>query len=924
MIDRLRTERPPETGSRPERVLVVNDSPEQLEFCAFVLRDAGYSVATAVNGRDAMAVLERETPDLVLSDVVMPQMDGIELCRHLRSAPGLSTIPLLLVSGQRKDSDSAAAGLRAGADGYLEIPFDPMRLISSVGRLLERRRAEEQVRRQLAFTQTITASLDEAVCALDDELRLTFANPAAEAALGEPGEQLLGRAIGEVLTIEDAELTGGAAGACRIRQALDGGVSERVESAMFRPRDGRVFPAAYTVSPIRTGGQIVGAVLAFHDITARAQADERLRAEQKALQEAQRVARLGSWSWLRGHERLTWSNELFRIAGRDPASGPPTCGEHAALYATHGTELQLAIERALTAGETFEIEARIARPDGEGRWIIVRGEPMRSPEGIVGLHGTAQDVTERRREHQLLQLSEQRQKHQREMLELANQRLEHSERRFRDLVENLNDVVFSLDVEGRFQYVSPAVQRYGFGAQELLTQHFGTIVHPEDLDGVRRKLEAAAAGIAEPYEFRIVDRAGATHHVRISSRAMFDHGQCAGISGVILDVTGQRRAEEQLRAAQRLEAVGRLAGGVAHDFNNLLVAINGYAEFAMEAVRPGDPMRADLEEILKAGNRAAALTRQLLAFSRKQVLKPKVINLNDVVKGMEGMLRRLIGEDIDIQTVRGADLGRVLADPGQMEQVIMNLAVNARDAMPRGGKLSIETTNATGDTCGAPGGPCVILSVTDTGCGMDEQTKAQIFEPFFTTKGPGEGTGLGLSTVHGIVNQSGGAITVDTWPGRGARFNVILPCVQASQKTVVRPVAARARRGTETILLVEDEHPVRDLAKRFLTAAGYHVLSASNGGEALLICENHKGPIDLLLTDVVMPMMGGRELWERLTQVRAGLRVVYMSGYSGTAIAHRGLLGDGVRLVEKPFGSQDLTRAVGQALEEMPGVDDTA
>lgn len=899
-----------------ERILVVNDAPDQLEFAKFVLSDAGYRVVTASNGADALNIAGREQPDLVLSDVVMPAMDGIELCRQLRASSDLASTPVLLMSGLRKDSESATAGIRAGADGYLEVPFDPIQLVSKVGRLLERRRAEERVRRQLAFTQAITASLGEAVCAMDDEFLVTFMNPAAEAALGCPSESLLGKPIFEAVAIEDEDLT--AAMPCPLLAALETGTTGRFESGVFRRRDGGRFPAAYTVSPIRSGAQIVGTVLAFHDITERARADERLRNEQRALKEAQRLAQLGSWSWKRDEEVVTWSDELFRIAGRDRQLGGPTCAAQEALFGTNGDTLTRAVQRTLATGEPFEVEVEVLRHDGHHRWIIARGEARRSQGQIVGLHGTAQDVTERRREHRLLQLSEQRQTQQREMLELANQRLEHSERRYRDLVENLDDVVFALDTEGGFQYVSPSVQRYGYTPQELLARPFSSVVHAEDVEGLQRALQTPA-GAVEPREFRIVDRTGAIHHVRASSRSVFDNGRYAGVTGVIIDVTAQRRAEEQLRAAQRLEAVGRLAGGVAHDFNNLLVAINGYAEFAMEAVHPADPMRADLEEILKAGNRAAALTRQLLAFSRKQVLKPEVLNLNDVVKGMEGMLRRLIGEDIDFHVVTHPTVARVLADPGQMEQVIMNLVVNARDAMPTGGTLIIATAKGEEtEVCGPQGGPCVVLSVTDTGCGMDEQTKAQIFDPFFSTKGPGEGTGLGLATVHGIVNQSGGTVTVETAPGKGARFNVILPCAQEGPKTRVGQGAARARRGTETILLVEDEHPVRELAKRFLTTAGYRVLAASNGGEALLMCESHSGPIDLLVTDVVMPMMSGRELWERLTIIRPGLRVVYMSGYSGTAIAHRGLLADGIRLVEKPFSGAELTRSVGQALDEAP------
>ena len=375
----------------------------------------------------------------------------------------------------------------------------------------------------------------------------------------------------------------------------------------------------------------------------------------------------------------------------------------------------------------------------------------------------------------------------------------------------------------------------------------------------------------------------------------------------------QKRAEERLRASQRMEAVGRLAGGIAHDFNNILVVISSYTIFALEAFCEGDPRRNDLLEVAKAADRAAALVKQLLAFGRKQILQPEALDLGRVVDGMLNMLRVLIGEDIDLVTDLGAGLWNVSADRGQLEQVIMNLVVNARDAMPRGGRLSIATRNGEPGQ-GLAGQPHVILAVSDTGVGMNEETRARIFEPFFTTKSPGKGTGLGLSTVFGIVSQSGGVITVSSEPGSGSTFTILLPCATEEAVAQRAPRPQTPPHGTETVLIVEDEERVRDVAVRTLTAAGYTVLTASNGVEGLRAYEAHAGPIHLVLTDVVMPVMGGRELAERLSRLHPDIKVLYVSGYTDDAIAHHGVLDPGVHLIHKPFSAPELTRKVREVL----------
>jgi len=382
------------------------------------------------------------------------------------------------------------------------------------------------------------------------------------------------------------------------------------------------------------------------------------------------------------------------------------------------------------------------------------------------------------------------------------------------------------------------------------------------------------------------------------------------------------RSEEQLRQSQKMDAIGQLAGGVAHDFNNLLTAICGHSELTLKRLAPDDALRRPLEQIRKSGERAAALTRQLLAFSRKQILQPKIIDLNQIVVDMNKMLQRLIGEDIDLLMGLAADLGKVKADPNQIEQILLNLSINARDAMPMGGRLTIETSNVdlseefSHDHVSVRPGQYVMLAVSDNGCGMDAETQAHIFEPFFTTKEVGKGTGLGLATVYGIVKQSEGTIWLYSEVGRGAAFKIYLPCAEVTAKEVeVHADDHESSQGTETVLLVEDEEVVREMATEILLDAGYHVLEAKHGPEALILARRHSGEIHLMLTDVVMPQMSGRELAEQLTPFRPDMKVLYMSGYTDDAIVHHGVLDEGTAFIGKPFTPAALTRKVREVLD---------
>ena len=402
-------------------------------------------------------------------------------------------------------------------------------------------------------------------------------------------------------------------------------------------------------------------------------------------------------------------------------------------------------------------------------------------------------------------------------------------------------------------------------------------------------------------------------------------GLVQGVVGVALDITERERLTDQLRQSQKMQAIGELAGGVAHDFNNLLMVVKGHSQLLLERLPDSSPLRPGAQQIEKAADRAATLTRQLLAFSRKQVLQPRVLDMNDVVNGMIRMFSRVIGENIDMVFVPATDLSRVKADPGQLEQVLLNLVVNARDAMPTGGRLTIETSNIELDRSYAAShasvepGEYVMLSVTDTGCGMSEETQSRIFEPFFTTKDPGKGTGLGLATVYGVVKQSGGYIYVYSEVDRGTTFKIYLPRVIAElDKPTGEVFASGSGRGSETILFVEDEQSVRDLVHQYLTATGYFVLEAPDGARALKIAEGHPDPIHILITDVVMPHLSGPDLATQLETSRPGLKVLFISGYTDDTVFRHGVLEGGVAFLQKPFNLKALASKIREVLDGQP------
>lgn len=757
-------------------ILNIDDDESARHVTARILHDAGFAVREAGTGGEGL-LEAKEKPDLILLDVNLPDMDGLEVCRLLKTDPQTRWIPVLQVSAVPVSSKDQAASLERGADAYLTPPVDPELLVATIRALLRANRAEAEARAAARQWEATFNSISHGVCLIDRSGRVMRVNRAMAEQLSRPIAEFPGLKYDEIVSGAPAPAEG-----WPFERARE---SRRRETSEIAVGD-RWFQL--TADPLLDeNGQFAGAVRTLVDITDRKRAAEererlmrQLENERARLQEILRQMPSGVLIVAAPSGELLLSNEQADRILRGPM--PERQERYYHPGGSHYTNEELPISRSLATGEivTGE-EVEIVRGDGSRGTVLISSAPIRNRRGFI------------------------------------------------------------------------------------------------------------VAGVA-------------TLH----------------------DVTERKQLEQQFRQAQKMEAVGRLAGGVAHDFNNLLTIISGYSQMLLDALDANDSARRDIEPIIEAAERAAALTRQLLTFSRRQVVQPKLLDVNRQVSRMNRMLRRVIGEDVELVTSFKSEAGRIKADPGQLEQVILNLAINARDAMPQGGKLTIETAEielggGPADTPRElPPGRYVVLALSDTGTGMDAEVMSHLFEPFFTTKGKGKGTGLGLSTVYGIVKQNHGEVIINSEVGRGTTVRIYFPVAEPAGKVrpELAPRSAAARKGTETILLVEDEEEVRRLAREMLTRQGYTVIEAGSGAEAMRIWRDRFNSIDMLLTDVVMPRMSGRELADKLRGSRPELKVMYMSGYTDDVMARHGVLDSGTAFLSKPFTSEILSRKVRAVLDE--------
>ena len=925
-------------------VLLVEDSPSDVLITEEALSADFFRIQYTTRLSDALILLQTNRFDVVLLDLGLPDSQGLETLRTLRGSN--SQIAIVVLTG-RDDESLAAQALHEGAQDYLvKGQIDTAPLQRAIRYAVERASSEQMLRRSEERFQELTAHIDQVLWVMDvKESKVVYVSQGYEKMWGRSRQSLMDNPQSYMDGIHPLDFE---------RMQRENAVMFEtghidVECRVLRP-DGSVRWAWIRGYPVLEQGRIVRVVGVIEDVTDRKKIEYRILAQQaisRILAESPSLPDAGEPILRAACEGLDW--DFGAIWQLDRTSQVLRCirtwrrsAANLDEFETETKRLPYSIGSGLPgtvwdAGKTIwfadyaretnfprtPIAARIGVHGAFGFPITLGGEFLgvleffshsvqpRDQETVSMMTAVGSQIgqfIERKRAEEELRIAQQRQ---------------------RDVVASSPAVLFTLAIaEGRMGGVSwisdNLFEVLGHRPEAALRPNWWQEnVHPTELEHVIEQTNAELLNqgrTTHEYRFRHAD--GTCRWTRGDIRLIRDsQGRPVEAVGAWSDTSERKNLEEQFRQAQKMEAVGRLAGGIAHDFNNLLTVINGYSGFAFEMLKAGDPLHEMIDQIRKAGDRAATLTRQLLAFSRKQVLVLSVLDLNSLLKDMQRMLERLIGEDIDLVFTTAPDLWKIKFDPGQIEQVVMNLLVNARDAMPGGGKIIVETKNARLDAgyCNShpdlPSGDYVMLAVSDTGCGMDEATKARIFEPFFSTKGE-KGTGLGLATVFGIVKQSGGGINVYSEVGIGTTFRIYFPREKEPGRTRSQIISSgRPRRGNETILLVEDEEAVRTLSRMVLKNLGYTVLEARGGGEALLSCQQHEGPIHLVITDVVMPKMSGRQVVEHIRRMRPDVKTLYMSGYTDDAIAHHQIAESGVPFLAKPFSPDALTAKVREVLD---------
>lgn len=952
-------------------ILVVDDLSANREVLVTLLRYKGHRLLEAEDGIQGLTVARAEHPDLVITDVLMPVMDGYEFLRQLRLDPATRGIPVVFCTAHYGEREARALALSSGVSDVLTKPVEPEEALRIVDRVLSGdfkeissgalplqadfdrehlRLLTDQLSDKTKDLRTANARLRaliniglELASERNSDRLLTNVCVAARDLFGatyvtlgivDRHDRTLQRVIADGTDAATwIKIGDSAPGILRTviaeRRTLRG---DNVGGDPLKLQLPSLHPSiqAFLAAPVASPANVYGWICLVTNEDKTFTEDD----EQMVVALAGQVGRIYENGYFYAvaqkerdrAQRYLDTAEVILLAldveGRITQVNRYGCSVLGwtadELLGRDWTDMCLPVRirgpfrkkfHNLLGGDLSIVENPILTRSGQERLIEWRNTLLRDVAGnVIGTFSSGTDITDRNQ---------------------AVEALRTAEERMRFALQNTDVGIWDLDyTTGVLQWSETLEAHYGLkpGTFAGTFEAFVERIHPDDRESV---LDAIGKAVKAGSDFSIMNRTiwpdGTVRWLSGAGRIHLDgHGNPVRGVGISLDVTERRRLEEQYQQAQKMEAVGRLAGGVAHDFNNLLTVILGYCELLLADLKPGDPHQPDIAEIQRAGARAGALTRQLLTFSRKQIIEPALLDLNKVVGDLQSMLGRLIGEDVRVLLNLLPDLALVTADSAQVEQIVMNLAVNARDAMPTGGTLTIETANVELDEDyarmhqGVKPGFYVVLTVTDTGTGMTPQVQARLFEPFFTTKEPGKGTGLGMATVYGIVTRFGGTIGVYSEVGRGTSFKVYFPRADAAEMLVEAPTpATQPRAGTHTVLVVEDEEGLRVLAKRLLQRQGYTVLVAADADEAIRLFEQNAS-IDVLLTDVVMPGASGPDLTRQLVEQRPALKVIYMSGYTEEAIVQHGVLKPGIAFLHKPFTSETLGRKIREVLDAPP------
>jgi two-component system cell cycle sensor histidine kinase/response regulator CckA len=878
-------------------ILVVDDQPENTELLEAHLVPQGYEVFKAASGEEALKILSGNQIDLVLLDVMMPRMSGFEVLEKIRADKKIRLIPVVMVTALKATEDRIKA-LEAGCDDFISKPFDRHEILARVKSLLRIKSLHDEVEAAREFAESVINTVSEPLISLDQDLRVVTVSRSFYDFFKVKPEETVGQLIYDIGN-KQWDIP-------RLRELLENILPEKTSFDNYEvEHDFATIGRRTMLLNARQIEQAIGKeriiLLAIEDITARSQLEDLLEESEERYRRIFETATDG----------------IVLLEKR----------EGHIVHANPAAEKMLGYSEAEYIGKMLEdIGIPIDMSDFPAIMESLNKSGILNYEDVPIKSRSGQDV------HADVYLVNRAKLAQCNIRDITNRKkaeqvLKESEERYRIIFEGAAEGILVADMETRrFRYCNPAIcEMLGYAEEELIGLGATDIHSKESLDHVLAEFEAQARGdrLLVP-NLPCLRKDGSVIYADIQTTSTVIDGLACNV-GFFTDVTKRRQIEAQLHQAHKMEAIGTLAGGVAHDFNNLLTTIIGNADLSLMAMEKDHPLREEIEDIMKAANSAASLTRQLLAFSRKQIVQPEILDLNKLLTGIEKMLVRLIGEDIEILMIPESALWRVEIDPGQMEQVIMNLVVNAKDAMPVGGKLTIETVNIDLDEnyftdhgiVEKQPGSYVVLTVSDTGIGMDKEVQEYIFDPFYTTKGIGKGTGLGLSTTYGIVKQNNGFIWVYSEPGQGSTFKIYLPKVKRDVKEMEKEqTIVENLSGSEIVLIVEDDTSIRKLAQKSLQPHGYRVLVAENGEDALRISKEHEGTIDLMITDVVMPKMGGKETAERFQALHPQMKVIYMSGYTDNAILHHGVLAPGLNFLEKPFSPEGLARKVREVLDK--------